>query len=103
MSHIIIYFQMMSKHVKGQGQRAKVVIKDGYSLLTYEDKKQTKTTYEAMKKDGKKCDMKEGMIVEYYEGKTCHEIKDLVQQDIKNLVDKYKKFMDVTHSVNFIN
>jgi len=91
----------MSKHIKGHGQRAKVVIKDGYSLLTYEDPKQTKGTYEAMVKDGKKCDMKEGMIVEYYEGKTAHEIKEMVEKDISNLTNKYSKFMDVNHSVNF--
>ena len=102
MSYIIIYFQMVSKHIKGQGQQAKVVIKDGYSLLTYTDEKQTKATYEAMKKDGKKCDMKEGMIVEYYPDKTCHQIKDLVEIDIANLKNKYSKFMDVTHSVNFV-
>ena len=93
---------MMSKHIKGQGHRAKVVIKEGYSLLTYDDPKQTKATYEAMVKDGKRCDMKEGMIVEYYEGKTAHQIKEAVEKDIAKLRDKYSKFMDVTHSVNFI-
>ena len=93
---------MMSKHVKGQGRRAKVVIKDGYSLLTYTDEKQTKATYQAMVKGGKKCDLQDGMIVEYYEGKTAHEIKSMVELDIANLQNKYLKFMDVTHSVTFI-
>ena len=103
MGYIIINFQSKSKFLKSQNQSAKVIIKDGCSLLTYADLKQTKATFEAMRKDGKKCDMRNGMIVEYYEGKKAGEIKDMFEKDILKLKEKYKQLMDINYSINFIN
>ena len=97
---------MQSKHVKTMKQVSKTICKDGCSLVAFSDPKQSDRTFNAMKKDGKECDMKEDeegnkIIVQYWEGKTAHEIADIYEEEAKTLMEKYKKLMDVTYSRDY--
>jgi len=102
MSYIIIHCTMQSRHVKTMKNVSKTICKDGYALLTFSDPKQTEQTFAAMKKAGKNCNIKEDgenkVIVQYWEGKTAHQIADYFEQDVKNMQEKYSKLMKINYS-----
>jgi len=97
---------MQSKHIKSMKQISKTICKEGVSLLAFSDPKQSDATFKAMKKDGKECDIQEDeegnkIIVQHWEGKTAHQIADIYEAKAKQMMEKYKKLMDITYSRDY--
>ena len=97
---------MQSKHIKKMKQVSKTICKDGVSLLAFSDPKQAEATFKAMKKDGKECDMQEDgegnkILVQYWEGKTAHQVADIFEAEAKGMMEKYKKIMNVSYSRDY--
>lgn len=79
--------------------QGKAIVKDGVSLTTYNDPRQTKSTFLALQKAGKKCEMKEDVIVEYYDGLKAAEISKIIEKNIKDLSEKMQRYMKINYNI----
>lgn len=55
-----------------------------------------------LQKKGRKCDMKDNVLIEYYPGKTYLEVAETVEQSIEIQKEKFKGVMNINYTVETI-
>lgn len=102
MSHIVIHMQMKNKIGNQTFARGKSVIKDGVILTTYNNPQITQTHIKGLEKDKKEFSVKDGIIVEIIEGKKAHQIADKIEEDLKQISEKFRKIMEIKISREYV-
>jgi len=101
MSYALIKVRMKSK-LGGQITNGKVIIKDGVALTTYDNSKITENSFKVMKKQGKECELKNGILVERYDGMKRKEILNKIEKDLQQLQAKFRKIMDLNYTTGVV-
>ena len=97
MGHIVIKVKLKSKFGQ-QKVEGKSIVKEGVSLTVYTDPRITKSSFAAMKKAGKDCELREGTIIERYKDMTREQIADKIEQDLQHLRARFRKIMIIRHT-----
>ena len=103
MTYIKICVNLKGKGIMASTSRkAKVIIKDGVSLTSYDNLKFTETTYKKMIKDGKKVNFSNGVIIEEKKDQKKEDIAELFIKDLHDLRKHFGKTMDVTYTKELV-
>lgn len=78
--------EIIIKLKKGKTESVmKAVIQDGMSATSFSDSNQSRMTYESMKRNGEKCDFKDGCIIQFFPEKKEQEIMDMAEEQVKQM------------------
>jgi len=95
-----ILIRMKSRAKIGNKElNGKVICKDGVCLTTFDDPKQTKKTYEAMKKEGKEVALEGNILVEMIKGAKKEEIAEKIIKEMQVLSKNLSPLMEITYQV----
>ena len=97
MSYVLIKIRMKSK-LGGKMINGKAIIKDRVALTTYDDPKINENSFKLMKKQGKECELKNGILVERYNDMKKEETLIKIEKDLQQLQAKFRKIMDINYT-----
>lgn len=102
MAYIKIFVNLRGKKGLPFERKAKIIVKDGVSITSYDDPKFTKVVYDKMIADGKKVTFTDQVLVEEYPKLNKEAIVQKLKTEMDNLAHKLRKTMTVSFSKEYI-